>query len=376
MRKIELVDLKTQYDKIRGDIDQAINEVLNTTSFINGPAVKAFKQNLSAFLNNAEVIPCANGTDALQICMMVLDLKPGDEIILPAFTYAATAEVIGLLGMVPKFVDVDPNTFNVDPTQVEKGITSKTKAIVPVHLFGQSADMEPLLNVAQKHGISIIEDAAQAIGAQYTFSNNQTKYCGLMGELGSTSFFPSKNLGCYGDGGAIFARNAELANAAQMIANHGQSKLYYHDRIGVNSRLDSIQAAILNVKLKHLNTYTASRQKAAGMYDERLADIEQIKTPFRVSNSTHVFHQYTLTVLDGSRDELAKKLEQENIPNKIYYPVPLHFQKAYNQKGYKKGDLPISEKLCDSVLSLPMHSELDEEQIDHICSVIKKIYKS
>lgn len=376
MRKIELVDLKTQHDKIRGDIDQAINEVLNTTSFINGPAVKAFKQNLSAFLNNAEVIPCANGTDALQICMMVLDLKPGDEIILPAFTYAATAEVIGLLGMVPKFVDVDPNTFNVDPDQVEKAITSKTKAIVPVHLFGQSADMEPLLNIAQKHGIYVIEDAAQAIGAQYTFSNNQTKYCGLMGELGSTSFFPSKNLGCYGDGGAIFTHNVELANAAQMIANHGQSKLYYHDRIGVNSRLDSIQAAILNVKLKHLNTYTASRQKAAAMYDERLADIEQIKTPFRDSNSTHVFHQYTLNVLDGSRDELAKKLEQENIPNKIYYPVPLHFQKAYNQKGYKKGDLPVSEKLCDSVLSLPMHSELDEEQIDHICSVIKKIYKS
>jgi len=376
MRKIELVDLKTQHDKIKGDIDQAINEVMNTTSFIGGPAVKEFKQNLSVYLNNAEIVPCANGTDALQICMMALGLKPGDEVILPAFTYAATAEVIGLLGLVPKFIDVDPLSFNINPALVEEAIGAKTKAIVPVHLFGQSANMEPLLNIAKKQGIYVIEDAAQAIGAEYTFTNNDTEFCGLMGNMGSTSFFPSKNLGCYGDGGAIFSRSTELAAAAQMIANHGQSKLYYHDIIGVNSRLDSIQAAILNVKIKHLHSYTKARQDAAKMYDERLANIEQIKTPYKANNSTHVFHQYTLTIADGSRDALVNKLNEMSIPNKIYYPVPLHFQKAYNQKGYKPGDLPVSENLCNSVLSLPMHSELDVEQIDHICEVINKFYKS
>jgi UDP-2-acetamido-2-deoxy-ribo-hexuluronate aminotransferase len=376
MRKIELVDLKTQHHKIQSDINQAIQDVMTTTSFINGPAVKEFKQNLSSYLHGAEVIPCANGTDALQICMMVLHLKPGDEVILPAFTYAATAEVIGLLGLVPKFVDVDEDSFNIDVNKIESAIGAKTKAIVPVHLFGQSADMEPLLAISKKHQLVVIEDAAQAIGTEYIFKNSQHSFCGLMGEMGATSFFPSKNLGCYGDGGAIFSKSKELAADAQMIANHGQSELYYHDRIGVNSRLDSIQAAILNVKLKHLQEYTKARQTSADLYDERLKTIPQLKIPFRASNSTHVFHQYTLTIIDGSRDALKTKLTEMEIPCKVYYPVPLHFQKAYNLAGYKKGDLPVSEKLCNSVLSLPMHSELGEDQVDYICEVIQKFYKS
>jgi UDP-2-acetamido-2-deoxy-ribo-hexuluronate aminotransferase len=376
MRKIELVDLKTQHHKIQADIHQAIQEVMETTSFINGPAVKQFKENLSQHLGNGIVVPCANGTDALQICMMALDLQPGDEVILPSFTYAATAEVIGLMKLIPKFVDVDPRTFNIDPLKIEAAIGPKTKAIVPVHLFGQSADMEPILAVSMHNKLHVIEDTAQAIGAVYSFKNKQNRFCGFMGEMGATSFFPSKNLGCYGDGGAIFALTHELAETAQMIANHGQSKLYYHDMIGVNSRLDSIQAAILNVKLKHLNEYTLARQNAANAYDQRLKEIKQLTVPFRADNSTHVFHQYTLTVNDGSREELKNKLGEMNIPCKVYYPVPLHFQKAYNMAGYKKGDLPISENLCNSVLSLPMHTELEGDQIDYICDVIQKFYKS
>jgi UDP-2-acetamido-2-deoxy-ribo-hexuluronate aminotransferase len=376
MKKIELVDLKTQHSKIETDINTAIQEVLHTTSFINGPAVKQFKENLSEYLGGGLVVPCANGTDALQIAMMALDLQPGDEVILPAFTYAATAEVIGLMKLVPRFIDVEAATFNIDPKKIEEAVGPKTKAIVPVHLFGQSADMEPLLKVAKQHQLFVIEDSAQAIGTRYIFGNQQSSFCGLMGDMGATSFFPSKNLGCYGDGGAIFTNNQELAKAAQMIANHGQSELYYHDRIGVNSRLDSIQAAILNVKLKHLNEYTAARQKAASAYDERLAGISQISIPFRSANSTHVFHQYTLTITDGSRENLKKNLIEMDIPCKVYYPVPLHFQKAYNMVGYKKGDLPVSENLCNSVISLPMHTELEEDQINYICDVIQKFYKS
>jgi UDP-2-acetamido-2-deoxy-ribo-hexuluronate aminotransferase len=375
MRKIELVDLKTQHGRIQAEINQAIQEVIDTTSFINGPAVKQFKENLSQYLGNGLVVPCANGTDALQICMMTLDLQPGDEVILPAFTYAATAEVIGLMKLIPKFVDVDPTTFNIDPATIESAISSKTKTIVPVHLFGQSADMEPVLKIARQHQLYVIEDTAQAIGAKYTFQNHQTSFCGFMGEMAATSFFPSKNLGCYGDGGAIFATGQGYAETAQMIANHGQSKLYYHDMIGVNSRLDSIQAAILNVKLRYLNEYTASRQQAANAYDERLKDIQALSIPFRANHSTHVFHQYTLTVHDGSREKLKNRLTEMNIPCKVYYPVPLHFQKAYNMVGYKKGDLPVSENLCNSVISLPMHTELEKDQIDYICDCIKKFYK-
>ena len=374
MRKIELVDLKSQYLKIEAEVDKALQEVLHTTSFINGPAVKNFQENLSQYLGNVQVVPCANGTDALQICMMALDLQPGDEVILPAFTYAATAEVIALLKLVPRFVDVDEQTFNIDPMQFEAAISPKTKAVVPVHLFGQCADMEPLLQIAAAHKIAVIEDTAQAIGAQYTFTDNRQAFAGAMGEMGSTSFFPSKNLGCYGDGGAIFTQNIQLAEQAKMIANHGQSSLYYHDIVGVNSRLDSMQAAILDVKLKHLPGYVAARQKAAAMYDERLRNLEQIKLPYRFSKSTHVFHQYTLTLTDGSRDALQQALTAQGIPNKIYYPVPLHLQKAYNLVGYTAGDMPVAEKLTHSVLSLPMHTELDEEQIDFICNSIQTFY--
>ncbi len=375
MRKIELVDLKTQYKSIQPEVDKAIRDVIDTTSFINGPAVKKFKENLSVYLDNTEVIPCANGTDALQIGMMALELKPGDEVIVPSFTFAATAEVIALLGLIPKFVDVDENTFNIDVEKLQDAIGPKTKAIVPVHLFGQCADMEPLMKLALDKNIYVIEDMAQAIGATYTFSNNTVKFCGNIGDLGATSFFPSKNLGCYGDGGAIVSTNKELAEKCQMIANHGQSSLYYHNIVGVNSRLDSIQAAVLDIKLKHLTQYTVARIKAADMYDDRLKDIEQIKVPYRFKRSTHVFHQYTLTVKDGSRDQLKAALDAQGIPNKIYYPVPLHFQKAYNIIGYKPGDIPISEKLSNSVLSLPMHTELDEEQIDFICDSVRKFYK-
>lgn len=375
MRKIELVDLKNQHKNIQPEVDQAIAEVLETATFINGPAVKKFKSNLSTYLNNTPIVPCANGTDALQICMMALGFKRGDEVVLPAFTYAATAEVIALLGLVPKFVDVEESSFNIDVKKIEEVITSKTKAIVPVHLFGQCVDMEPLLQITDAKNIYVIEDLAQAIGSKYKFSNGEEKFSGCMGDLGATSFFPSKNLGCYGDGGAIVSKSSELADECQMIANHGQSSLYYHDVVGVNSRLDSIQAAILDVKLKHLGEYEKSRISAANSYDERLKDIPQLSIPFRFPKSTHVFHQYTLTIHDGSREALKDELTQKGIPCKVYYPVPLHLQKAYNLSGYREGSMPISEKLSNSVLSLPMHTELDEEQIDFITECINKFYK-
>lgn len=375
MRKIELVDLKSQYLKIQSEIDGAMKEVVDTTSFINGPAVKKFKENLSNYLGNTTVIPCANGTDALQISMMALGLKPGDEIITPAFTFAATAEVIALLGLIPKFVDVDERTFNIDPAKIKDAISSRTKAILPVHLFGQCADLETIMKIANEAQLYIIEDTAQAISAQYSFSNGTKKFAGTIGSIGTTSFFPSKNLGCYGDGGAIFTNDSDLANKCAIIANHGQTSLYYHDLLGINSRLDSLQAAVLDIKLQHLNEYNIARQQAAAAYDERLKGISEITTPFRSNQSTHVFHQYTLTVNDGSRDKLKETLDKNNIPNKIYYPVPLHLQKAYNILGYQQGDIPISEKLSNSVISLPMHTELEIEQIDFICSCIKTFYK-
>lgn len=373
--KIEMVDLKTQYAAIQPEVDKAILQVLETTSFINGPSVKKFKEAVSSYLENIHVVPCANGTDALQICMMALGLKPGDEVITPAFTYAATAEVIALLGLIPKFVDVDEHSFNIDPVKITEALSPKTKAIVPVHLFGQCADIEPILQIAKEKHLVVIEDLAQSIAAKYNFSSGAKKFAGSMGDMGATSFFPSKNLGCYGDGGAIVTKDETLAETAGMIANHGQSKLYFHDMVGVNSRLDSIQAAVLNVKLKYLDAYNAARQKAAANYDLRLKNIEQIKIPYRFSKSTHVFHQYTLTITNGSRDELMDELTSNGIPNKVYYPIPLHLQKAYNIIGYKKGDMPISENLCNSVISLPMHTELDEDQIDFICSCIEKFYK-
>jgi UDP-2-acetamido-2-deoxy-ribo-hexuluronate aminotransferase len=366
MKKIEMVDLIGQYEKIKPEVDQAVIEIMNNASFINGPTVKSFKKNLENYLGKGVVIPCANGTDALQIAMMGLGLKPGDEVITPAFTYAATAEVIALLGLIPIFVDVDERSFSLDYTQLEKVITPKTKAIVPVHLFGQCAPMEQIMEIARRHRLVVIEDVAQALGAEYTYSNGSTVKAGLIGNVGGTSFFPSKNLGCFGDGGAMMTSDNALAETLQMIANHGQTSLYYHDIVGVNSRLDSIQAAILDIKLRHLDQYVNNRRFAADFYDRAFESTEQLITPYRAKYSTHVFHQYTLTLQGVDRNKMQEYLTSKNIPVKVYYPVPLHLQKAYNLNGYKKGDLPVSEKLSETVISLPMHTELDNEQLEYI----------
>ena len=362
-----MVDLATQYQHIKNEIDTAIDEVLKSTAFINGPAVREFKENLGKHLGVQHVIPCANGTDALQLAMMALDLQPGDEVITATFTYVATAEVIALLKLTPVLVDVEEDSFLIDPEKIEKAITKRTKAIVPVHLFGQCADMEHILDIAKRHGLYVIEDTAQAINADYQFSDGRVMKAGTIGHIGCTSFFPSKNLGCYGDGGALFTNDDQLAEKLRMIANHGQKVQYYHDIIGVNSRLDTIQAAILNIKLRKLDDYTRARQKAAECYDRAFADHPLIKTPSRVSNSTHVFHQYTLT-LDSkvNRDGLKKYLADNQIPAMIYYPVPLHQQKAYQSDRYKTGDFPVAEHLAESVISLPMHTELTKEQQDYI----------
>lgn len=369
-KKIQMVDLKTQYEKIKTEVDSAIQNVITNTAFINGPEVKAFADELGAFLNAKHVIPCANGTDALQIAMMALDLKPGDEVITASFTYVATAEVIALLGLTPVLVDVYPDTFTIDVKAVEKAITPKTKAIVPVHLFGQCADMEPLMELAKKHNLYVIEDVAQAIGADYSFKNGTKQKAGTIGTVGCTSFFPSKNLGCYGDGGAMYTNDEALAQKIRMIANHGQSVQYVHDSIGVNSRLDSIQAAILRIKLRDLNNYAAARNKAANYYDKAFANNPKLTTPARAKNSNHVFHQYTLVLNGVDRTKLKDFLASKDIPAMIYYPIPLHMQKAYKNERYKQGDFPVTEKLCASVLSLPMHTELDEETLKYITETV------
>ena len=369
--KIEMVDLKGQYVKIQDDIDTAVLNVLREATFINGPAVTEFTQSLSSYLGGAQVIPCANGTDALQIAMMALDLQPGDEVIVPAFTYVATAEVIGLLKLKPVMVDVDPQSFNMTMENIVHAITSKTKAIVPVHLFGQCADMEPIMELAEKHGLFVIEDTAQAIGADYTFTSGSKKKAGTIGHIGCTSFFPSKNLGCYGDGGAIYTNDEVLAQRIRMIANHGQVKKYVHKYIGVNSRLDTIQAAILNVKLRYLDDFSSARRNAADLYDRLLAEVNGIITPVRSANSSHVFHQYTLRVLVNRRDSLKAYLESFGIPAMIYYPVPLNEQEAFQNIGFIAGPLNVTKDLCDSVLSLPMHTELSEEQQLFIANKIK-----
>lgn len=369
-KKIQMVDLKGQYNKIKEEVDNAIHQVIDNTAFINGPAVKEFQADLEKYLNVKHVIPCANGTDALQIAMMALDLKPGDEVITADFTYVATAEVIGLLGLKPVLVDVYPDTFDINIEAIEKNINPKTKAIVPVHLFGQCADMERIMAVAKKHNLHVIEDVAQAIGADYTFSDGRKAKAGTIGTIGCTSFFPSKNLGCYGDGGAIYTNDDKLADKIRMIASHGQSVQYVHDVLGVNSRLDSIQAAILKIKLKHLDEYVAARNKAAAYYDKAFANHPKLKTPKRVKNSTHVFHQYTLQLVGVDRTALRDFLSQKGIPAMIYYPIPLHLQKAYKDERYKEGDFPVTEKLCASVLSLPMHTELDEETLKFICDSV------
>jgi UDP-2-acetamido-2-deoxy-ribo-hexuluronate aminotransferase len=371
MNPIQMVDLKVQYQNIKSEVDAALQNVMNNTAFINGPEVKAFQEELQSYLGVKHVIPCANGTDALQIAMMALDLQPGDEVITASFTYVATAEVIALLRLKPVLVDVDPNTFNIDPSAIEKAITPKTKAIVPVHLFGQCADMDPIMEIARKHNLYVIEDTAQAIGAQYTHGDGSTSTAGCMGHIGATSFFPSKNLGCYGDGGALFTHDDQLAERMRMIANHGQKVRYYHDSIGVNSRLDSMQAAILRIKLRKLDEYTAARNKAAAFYDNAFADTPQLKTPSRAANSTHVFHQYTLLTSGIDRFKMQEYLAEKNIPSMVYYPVPLHMQKAYTDPRYKEGDFPITEELCKHVISLPMHTELTQEQLELIVKEVK-----
>ena len=373
--KIEMVDLKGQYAHIQQEVDEAVLFAIREAQFINGPQVGSFANELSEYLDGAQVIPCANGTDALQIAMMALDLMPGDEIIVPSFTYVATAEVIGLLQLKPVMVDVDSDSFNITADTIKPAITSKTKAIVPVHLFGQCADMEPILTLAKEKGLYVIEDTAQAIGASYTFKDGTTKKAGTMGHIGCTSFFPSKNLGCYGDGGAMYTMNSNLAERLRMIANHGQVKKYVHKYIGVNSRLDTLQAAILRIKLGHLDNYSAARNAAAAKYDQLLAVIAGLITPVRQANSTHVFHQYTLKVTGGRRDALRKHLEQAGIPAMIYYPVPLNEQEAYQAIGRVVGNLVVTQELCSSVLSIPMHTELNDEQIKFITDTIIAFFK-
>ncbi|RMG83920.1 MAG: DegT/DnrJ/EryC1/StrS family aminotransferase [Bacteroidetes bacterium] len=369
-----MVDLKTQYLKIKDQIDSEIQKVIDSTAFINGPAVKEFARDLETYLQVKHVIPCGNGTDALQIALMALGLKPGDEVATPSFTYVATVEVIALLGLKPVFVEVNPDTFNMDTDDLEKKITPNTKAIVPVHLYGQCADMEKILQIAEKYQIPVVEDTAQAIGAEYTFSDGRVKKAGTIGTIGCTSFFPSKNLGCYGDGGAIFTNNDELAQKIRMIANHGQAKKYYHDIIGVNSRLDSIQAAVLKVKLPHLDEYSRARNQAAVYYTERLSQIPDIQTPVTADFTNHVYHQYTIKLKDTNREKLQNHLAEKGIPSNIYYPVPVHLQKGYVQYGFKEGDLPVTEELSKIVLSLPIHTEMDENQLNYICTQIENYF--
>lgn len=370
-----MVDLKSQYLKIKTEIDSSIVNVIESTHFINGPEVKSFQKELENYLKVKHVIPCANGTDALQIALMSLNLKSGDEIITSNFTFIATIEVIALLGLVPVIVDVNPHTFNIDPIAIEKAITSKTKAIIPVHLFGQCADMEKILAIANKHKLYVIEDSAQSISSDYTFSNGKRCKAGTMGHIGTTSFFPSKNLGTYGDGGAIYTNDDTLADAMRVITNHGSKVKYYHLKIGVNSRLDSIHAAILRIKLRYLDEYTAARQKVALYYDNELKNIKQLSIPAREEKSTHIFHQYTLVLKDVDRNKFIEYLKNKGIPVMIYYPVPFHLQDAFRYLPYKEGDFPVTEHLCKHVISLPIHTEMDEEQLKYIVNSIKDFFK-
>ena len=375
MHSIQMVDLKRQYTRIKAEVDAGIREVIDNTAFINGKAVTDFASSLSGYLGSKHVIPCANGTDALQIAMMALGLKPGDEVICPSFTYIATTEVIALLGLKTVFVEVDARTFCIDPQAIEKAITGKTKAIVPVHLYGQAANMETIMAIANKHNLFVIEDNAQAIGSDYTFSDGSVKKTGTIGTVGATSFFPSKNLGCYGDGGAIFTNDAALASKMGMIANHGQSRRYYHDMVGCNSRLDSIQAAVLNVKIKHLDEYIAARRKAADFYDAAFANHPKIQVPFRAPYTNHVFHQYTLILEGVDRNGLNEFLAEKNIPSMIYYPVPAHRQKMFEPFGGSQYKLEITDWLTERVISLPMHTELATEQLQYITNCVLEYVK-
>lgn len=370
-----MVDLKSQYLKIKDEIDSAVLDVINSTAYINGPEVKNFQSDLRDYLDVKHVIPCANGTDALQVTMMALGLKPGDEVITADFTFIATVEVIALLGLTPVLVDVNPDTFTISAEAIEKAITPKTKAIVPVHLFGQCADMEKILEIAEKYNLYIIEDTAQATGADYKFTDGTVKKAGTVGNAGCTSFFPSKNLGCYGDGGAVFTNDDKLAENLRIIVNHGMTVRYCHDLVGVNSRLDSIQAAILRIKLKHLDQYNKARQEAADYYDNVFKNNPNIVVPKRAENSTHIFHQYTLQITNGKRNELQEFLTGKKIPAPIYYPVPLHSQKAYTAPGYNESDFAVTNKLSETVISFPMHTEFDEEQLKYITDSVLEFFK-
>lgn len=372
--KIQMVDVRTQYLNVKKEIDEGIQEVIDSCAFINGPAVKNFALSLKTYLGAETVIPCANGTDALQIALMALGLKPGDEVIVPAFTYVATAEVIALLQLKPIMVDVDPDSFNITPAIVEAALTPNTKCVVPVNLYGQNSDLEGIMELAEKHGFYVLEDNAQAIGSDYIFKDGTRKKSGTIGHIGSTSFYPSKNLGAYGDGGALYTNDPELGERMRMVANHGQSKKYVHDVIGCNSRLDSIQAAILNVKLKYLDSYCSARQEVADRYDLAFINMDALEIPKRMSYSTHVFHQYTMKVKNGKRDELKEYLSSKGIPSMIYYPIPLYKQKAF--KPFTDVTfLPVTEQLCKEVISLPIHTEMKLEEIQYIIESINSFFK-
>ncbi|GET30605.1 DegT/DnrJ/EryC1/StrS aminotransferase family protein [Prolixibacter sp. SD074] len=372
-KSIQMVDLHGQYLKMKPEIDQAIQNVIDSSAFINGQPVKEFAGELAEYMGSKFVIPCANGTEALQVAYMALGLEPGDEVIMPAFNYVASAEAAALLRLKPVFADVHPDTYNINVNQLEKVITSKTKAIVVVHLFGQSADMEPVLSLARKHQLKVIEDNAQALGAVYTFPDGTQHKAGVMGNIGTTSFFPTKTLGCYGDGGAIFTNNQELATVSRMIARHGQGEKYTFERIGLNSRLDTVQAAILRVKLKRMDEWNRFRQEAAAVYDELLGNIKGIVIPSRSNFSTHVFHQYVIRVTGKPRDEVKEALKEAGIPSMVYYPSPLHLQKAFAYLGYREGDFPVAEKLCNQVLALPIHTELQRGEQEQIVLKLKEI---
>jgi dTDP-4-amino-4,6-dideoxygalactose transaminase len=375
MRKIQMVDTKNQYLAIKEEVDGAIQEVLDSAAYINGKSVKDFAQNLSTYLEVDHVIPCANGTDALQIAMMALDLQPGDEIITPSFTYIATTEVVALLGLKPVFVDVDPISFCMDIESLKKAITPKTKLIVPVHLYGHAAPMEEIMEIAKAHQLFVIEDNAQAIGCDYTFSNGVTKKTGTIGHIGATSFYPSKNLGAFGDGGALCTNDKALADKMTMIANHGQSARYYHDVVGCNSRLDSIQAAILNIKLKKLDAYNKARLAVAKYYSDAFASVKEITSPSSLHYSTHVYHQYTMQLIGVDRDKFIAHLAAKEIPCMIYYPVPGHLQKMFGEQKNTNWNLPITDKLTLCVCSLPVHTEMDEEQLAYIVEGVKSFFK-
>ncbi len=371
-----MVDLKAQYEKLEPEIDSVIKSVLRSTAFIKGPAVSLFENELGEYLGTRHVISCGNGTDALQIAMMALKLKPGDEVITTNFTFIATVEVVALLGLRLVIVDPDPDTFNISPENIRKAVTPRTRAIVPVHLFGQCADMEAIMAIAREFNLYVIEDAAQALGAEYIFSDGTCKKAGTMGIIGTTSFFPSKNLGCYGDGGALITNDDALAVKLKSIANHGMKVKYHHDDIGVNSRLDTIQAAILSVKLKHLDKFNAARRKVADIYDESFASCRSIILPKRTDRSSHIFHQYTIRIKNGKRNDLKKYLESAGIPSMIYYPLPLHIQDAYRYLGYGENEFPVTTELCREVLSLPMHPDMESEQLDHIILNVLKFFEN